>query len=89
MIIPWLPNNISCCRAEHESAANGRGCIVNELLSAYHTDDQEDKELTPAVQELCAAIDAYIFVIDRSKAVVEGQFDISYKSLIKWSSTTV
>ena len=73
MIRPWLPNNLSCYRAERESAANGRGRVVNKLLSAYHTDDQEDKELTPAVQELCATVDAYIFVIDRSKAVVEGQ----------------
>ena len=64
----------SHCRAERQSAADGNGPTVNKLLSAYHNDNNEDKELTPAVQELCATIDAYIFVIDSSRALIEGWY---------------
>ena len=64
-----------CCRAERRSAANGDSPAVNKLLSAYHNDNSnEDKELTPAVQELCTTIDAYIFVIDGSRALIEGWY---------------
>jgi len=61
-------------RAERKSAANGQGPAINKLLSAYHNNNHKDKELTPAVQELCATVDAYIFVIDSSRAVVEGLY---------------
>lgn len=66
-------NMVSYYRAERQSAANGQTAVVNKLLSAYHSSDREDKELTPAVQELCTTIDAYIFVIDSSRALVEGE----------------
>ena len=63
-------------RAERQSAANGHAPKVNKLLTAYHSNSHDDKELTPAVQELCATIDAYIFVIDSSRALVEGQYTL-------------
>ena len=71
-----LDHYVTYCRAERRSAANGDRPAVNKLLSAYHRDNDssEEKELTPAVQELCATIDAYIFVIDSSRALIEGQY---------------
>ena len=65
-------------RAERQSAANGHAPTVNKLLTAYHSNNHDDKELTPAVQELCASIDAYIVVIDSSRALVEGQYTLYY-----------
>lgn len=69
-LITWYI--ILYCRGERQSAANGQAPAVNKLLSAYHSDNHKDKELTPAVQELCTTIDAYIFVIDSSIALAEG-----------------
>ena len=63
-------------RAERQAAANGHAPIVNKLLTAYHSSNHDDKELTFAVQELCATTDAYIVVIDSSRALVEGQYTL-------------
>ena len=51
-------------RGERKSAASNGVQAVNKLLSVYG----DDQELTPAVQELCSTIDAYIFVIDSGRA---------------------
>jgi len=56
-------------RGERRSAASNGVQAVNKLLSVYG----DDKELTPAVQELCATIDAYIFVVDSGKALTDGK----------------
>ena len=60
-------------RSERKSAASNGVQAVNKLLSVYG----DDKELTPAVQELCATIDAYIFVVDSGKALTDGEHHFS------------